>query len=197
MSNRLDPKNWLPSYGDFLFSFAMLKTGDRMIAEDLVQETFLSAIKAKDSFQGNSSEKTWLAAILKNKIIDHYRKKEILKQADTYLSSTNDSFHAAFFSNNEDNWGHWNKETAPSEWSAQSADAIVNSKEFYKILLYCIEKMPAKLAPVFLARFIDEDDAENICKEFNLSSSNYWVIIHRAKVLVRNCLEKNWFLKTQ
>jgi len=191
MSEALQPSKWLQLYGDFLFSLAMLKTGNKELAEDLVQETFLAAVKAKETFKGNSSEKTWLTAILKNKIIDHYRKKDVLKKADDYLASTEQSFHNSFFSSEEASFGHWTKEAAPLEWK-KGADAVVNSKEFYKILQDCIDKLPPRLVPVFLARFIDEEDAEVICKEFDLSSSNYWVIVHRAKVLMRSCLEKNW-----
>ena len=193
MSNIIQPSEWLRLYGDYLFSLAILKTGDKELAHDLVQDTFLSAIKAKETFKGNSTEKTWLAAILKNKIIDYYRKKDVMKQAGDYLATTEHSFHSSFFSTAEGDFGHWTKEAAPAEWKKEGADAVINSKEFYKILQYCIEKMPSKLAPVFLARFIDEQDAQKICKEFNLSSSNYWVIVHRAKVLMRSCLEKNWF----
>jgi RNA polymerase sigma-70 factor (ECF subfamily) len=193
MSNDLHPENWIQLYGDYLFSMAIIKTNNKELAEDLVQETFFSAFKAKETFKGNSSEKTWLTAILKNKIIDFYRKKEVLKQAGEYLSSTEESFYSSFFSQEEEKMGHWTSEAAPTGWKREAADAALNSKEFNKILLYCIEKMPAKLAPVFLARFIDEEDAEKICKEYDLSSSNYWVIIHRAKVLIRSCLEKNWF----
>jgi len=193
MSNVLNPTNWLQLYGDYLFSLAMLKTCNKELAEDLVQETFFSAIKAKENFKGTSSEKTWLTAILKNKIIDHYRKKNVLKETGSYLADTEQNFHNAFFSDEEDNFGHWTKEAAPRDWKISGADNILNNKEFFKILQYCIEKMPSKLVPVFLAKFIDEEEAEMICKEFNITTSNYWVIIHRAKVLMRSCLERNWF----
>lgn len=191
MNEALLPSKWLQLYGDFLFSLALLKTGNKELAEDLVQETFLAAIKAKETFRGNSTEKTWLVAILKNKIVDHYRKKNVLKRADDYLTTTEQSFHNSFFSSEESSFGHWTKEASPLDWK-NGADAAVNSKEFYKILQECIDKLPPKLVPVFLARFIDEEDAEMICKEFDLSPSNYWVIVHRAKVLMRSCLEKNW-----
>ena len=194
MHNDLRPDNWVRLYSDYLFSLAIMKTGNKELAEDLVQETFLSAIKAKETFKGNSTEKTWLTAILKNKIIDHYRKKDLLKGTEDYLAGTQQNFHTSFFSDAQDDFGHWTKEAAPLNWTKQGADATINNKDFFKTLEFCIGKMPSKLVPVFLARFIDEEDAENICKEFNISTSNYWVIIHRAKVLMRSCLEKNWFV---
>lgn len=186
----LRPANWVKTYADYLYSLALIKVSNKETAEDLVQETFLSAFKAKDTFKNGSSEKTWLTAILKNKIIDHYRKKDVLKEVTTYISDTEKGFDEHFF--NENN-GHWLEESGPLEWK-ELADARVNRNEFSKIIQYCIQKMPTKLVPVFVAKFLDEADAEIICKEFNITSSNYWVIIHRAKVLIRSCLEKNWFL---
>lgn len=185
----LNPADWVSRYGDYLFSIAMLKTSNRETAEDLVQETFIAAIKAKDTFREASSEKTWLTAILKNKIIDHYRKKDVLKNVSTYLDETDASFADNFFHRN----GHWKTGAMPHNWQ-ENADGDINRAEFYRILQECIQKMPAKLVPVFTARFIDNEDSDIICKEFNITSSNYWVIIHRAKVLMRNCLEKNWFV---
>jgi len=192
MSNILNPDNWISLYGDYLYALAMMKIGNTQIAEDMVQDTLLSAFKARDQFKGNSSEKTWLAAILKNKIIDYYRKKDVLNNTSDYLAETEDSFHQSFFSS-ENGGGHWIEDSAPKQWQTDNADNILNKHEFYRILQYCIQKMPARLVPVFIARFVDEDDAEKICKEFNITSSNYWVIIHRAKLLMRSCLEKNWF----
>ncbi len=192
MSNTLNPDNWIGLYGDYLYALAMMKTGNTQIAEDMVQDTLLSAFKARDQFKGNSSEKTWLAVILKNKIIDYYRKKDVLKNTSDYLAETEESFHQSFFSS-DNGGGHWTADTAPKEWQTDNADNILNKHEFYRILQYCIQKMPSRLVPIFIARFVDEDDAEKICKEFNITSSNYWVIIHRAKLLMRSCLEKNWF----
>ncbi len=190
-NNTVDPATWVKSYGDYLFSYCFLRVRNRETAEDLVQETFLSAFAARERFAGESAEKTWLVAILKNKIIDYYRKKDVLKETDSYLAETDDDFSREFF--NESN-GHWLREGAPQLWTA-AADANLNQEEFSRVLLACIEKMPPKLVPVFIAKFIDDEESETICKVHALSASNYWVIIHRAKVLIRSCLEKNWFLK--
>lgn len=186
----LRPGDWVKTYADYLYSLALIKVNSKETAEDLVQETFLSAFKAKDSFKQGSSEKTWLTAILRNKIIDHYRKKDVLKEVTGYISETARSFDDHFFNESD---GHWLMEAGPRAWN-ELADAKVNRHEFNKIIQYCIQKMPAKLVPVFVAKFLEEAEAEIICKEFNITSSNYWVILHRAKVLIRSCLEKNWFL---
>ena len=186
----LKPADWVKTYADYLYSLALIKVSNKETAEDLIQETFLSAFKTKDSFKSESSEKTWLTAILKNKIIDHYRKKDVLKDVASYISNTEKGFNEHFFNERD---GHWLSDSAPLAWN-ELADAKVNRNEFNKIIQYCIQKMPTKLIPVFVAKFLNETDSEFICKEFNITSSNYWVILHRAKVLVRSCLEKNWFL---
>lgn len=190
--NTLQPSKWLDLYGDYLYSYAVLKVGSTSVAEDLVQDTFLSAIRAKETFQGNSSEKTWLVAILKNKIIDHYRKKDVLKDARQYLADTEQEFSNHFFDATD---GHWLREALPVAWS-ESADAKLNNAEFNSVLQFCVQKMPSKVALVFIAKFIDEEETEEICKVHKITSSNYWVIVHRAKVLLRSCLDKNWFRKT-
>jgi RNA polymerase sigma-70 factor (ECF subfamily) len=186
----LQPAEWLNRYGDYLYSVALMKVNSKETAEDLLQETFLSAFKAKDSFRSDSSEKTWLTAILKNKIIDYYRKNDVLKNVDSYISDTEASFSDHFFNQSD---GHWIESALPEAWK-EFADAKINQNEFHKIVQYCIAKMPSKLVPVFIAKFLDDEDSDKICKDFNITSSNYWVIIHRAKVLIRSCLEKNWYL---
>jgi RNA polymerase sigma-70 factor (TIGR02943 family) len=186
----LNPSSWLKSHGDYLFSYCMMRVNHRETAEDLVQETLISAFRSKETFRGDSSEATWLVAILKNKIIDHYRKKDVLKEANEYLEATESDFSKNFF--DTDN-GHWIRDKAPQSWDL-AADSEIRQAEFEKILQECVHKMPSKLVPVFIARFMDDEDSETICKVHKISSSNYWVIIHRAKVLIRACLEKNWFL---
>jgi len=183
-----NPSEWIDRYGDYLFSNALMKVGDKESAEDIVQETFLSAFKSRDSYKGLSSEKTWLTSILKRKIVDYYRKKfpstEVLtEKADTH-----------FFENGGELMGHWNPKFYPKEWSIETNDSL-NNKEFFNILNQCIGKMPANLASVFVSKFMEENNSETICKDFSITPSNYWVIIHRAKLLIRDCLEKNWFDK--
>ncbi len=183
-----DPSSWLTQYGDYLYSFCRLRVGHAETAEDLVQETLLSAFKARDSFKGQSSEITWLVSILKNKITDYYRKKDILRDAGSYLEGSDQEFAGDFFDAGN---GHWLRSAAPQAWV--QADSAVINEEFETVMGKCLQKLPQKLAPVFMARFFDDEEAETICKVHGISPSNYWVIIHRAKVMLRACLEKNWF----
>ncbi|HET6226677.1 MAG TPA: sigma-70 family RNA polymerase sigma factor [Bacteroidia bacterium] len=189
----LNPQNWVSNYGDYLYSIAMMKTSNTTVAEDLVQDTFLSAIKAADGFKGDSSEKTWLVKILNNKIIDYYRKKDVLKGTTDYLDSTEASFDDHYFEANSHSEAYWKKDAMPDHWKSD-ADSSLNQAEFNKVLEFCMQKLPSKLLPVFVLKYIDDEDADKICKELDISSSNYWVIIHRAKLLMRACLEKNWLL---
>lgn len=189
--NQLNPEKWLANYGDYLFSIAVLKTNNREVAEDLIQETFLSAYQYKDSFRGDSSEKTWLVSILNNKIIDYYRKKDILKNTTEYLTDTDQRFNESFFDTTLFSDAHWSKKAQPENWGS-TADETMIKKDFHQILEKCISKLPSKVTPVFIAKYMDDKDSETICKEFGITSSNYWVIVHRAKLLMRTCLEKNW-----
>lgn len=187
-----NPKEWVSKYGDYLFRIAMIKVNDTETAQDLVQDTFLSAIKGLDSFKGESSEKTWLISILRNKIIDYYRKKNVFRDTATYLNQTEMAFHEHFFQEDETSSAHWIAGSMPSLWKSD-ADETLTEMEFFKVMEECIQKMPSKFIPIFTAKFIEEEEAEKICKDYEITPSNYWVIIHRAKLLMRSCLEKRWF----
>ncbi|NML59327.1 sigma-70 family RNA polymerase sigma factor [Chryseobacterium cheonjiense] len=192
MKNRdsgLAPEQWVDAFADFLYSYAITRVNSKEDAEDIVQDTFLAAFKNAATFQERSSVKTWLTSILKNKIIDYYRKKSNSNQSyDAYLDETEDSFENAFF--NQDNYGRW-KQDINKNYLSESTDDYILSKEFYRIMDLCLQKLPSKLRPVFVAKYMLDEDAEKICKEFNITSSNYWVLLFRAKTLLRSCLEKN------
>jgi len=185
--NTLNYNKWVDNYTDYLYSFAFYKVGKKEEAEDIVQETFLSAFKARETYNGKASEKTWLMAILKNKIIDYYRKPKVIKSFSSYLDDTEDSFENVFF--DKDNHGRWTEQIAENYFS-KAADGYLLSKEFQKFLSICLLKMPVKLRSIFISKYIEDDIAENICKEHNITPSNYWVMIFRSKTLLRNCLEK-------
>ncbi|MBN8694393.1 MAG: sigma-70 family RNA polymerase sigma factor [Bacteroidetes bacterium] len=167
----------------------MSKTGKTELAEDLVQETFLAGLKAMESFKGKSSERTWLFAILKFKIADHYRKASTKYEVNNQSFSFEDnSYIDNYFS--ED--GDWKENAAPHSWGVENLNGIEN-KELASALNFCIDKLPDNQKQLILLKLVEEEETEKVCKELNITSTNYWVIIHRAKLQLRACLEKNWF----
>jgi RNA polymerase sigma-70 factor (ECF subfamily) len=181
--NLLNPDEWVNSYADALYAFTLPRVNDTGLAEDIVQETFLSAWKARHSFKAEASEKSWLFTICKNKIIDHYRKK-----AKDIVQFTQDKEHTdGYFDEVE----HWTEKDKPGDWGIDYQQKIDN-KEFNKVLESCKKKLQELQQAVFVMKYMEDLDAAEICKALGITSSNYWVLIHRAKLQLRSCLEKNW-----
>lgn len=187
----LSPEKWVDQYADYLFTYAVMRVNDDELARDLVQETFLSALKAMDSFRNEASEKTWLVSILKRKIIDHYRRSATRNESSFEESDAYKVAYGHFFTEEGFMPGDWNKSHAPQEWNV-GQNSRIEQNEFRRILAACLSKLPKSWAAVFSLKHVEEESSEEICKELNLSSSNYWVILHRAKLQMRECLEKNW-----
>jgi RNA polymerase sigma-70 factor (TIGR02943 family) len=188
-----EPQQWLLRFGDELYRFALGRVADAATAEDLVQETLVSALNALDSFRGQASERTWLFVILKRKIIDHYRRQA--RSPFVPLALTPEQAPEAEFFRPAD--GHWRPEQYPSRWEVGDdegrGDLRLEQQEFQQILHQCQQRLSPQQLAVFVLRFVEELPAEDICQELAISSSNYWVIVHRAKLYLRRCLEKNWF----
>jgi len=181
----LNPHTWVKTHADYLYAFAIVRVNDDELAKDLVQETFLAALQRVKAFEGKSSERTWLTAILKNKIIDVYRKKsQGLQQVDVAAAEQQQQ---DFFE--ED--GHWSVAHRPTSFGVEEHDPLHN-KEFNSILQQCMEKLPALWMSVFTMKHMDDATSENISAELKISPNNFWVIIHRAKLNLRACLQKNW-----
>ena len=196
ITNGLDPEHWIDRYSDYLYSYAYIRLRKEEVAQDLVQDTFFSALKAKDTFLHNASEKTWLVSILKRKIIDYYRKKSTqneLNILDKPIEGEDGTMNH-FFENSAAHQGHWASGASPNAWG-KTFETSVESEEFYDILKRCITKLPEKTAAAFTMKNMDDLDTEEICKELNITPSNYWVMMHRAKLVLRECMEKNWFNK--
>jgi RNA polymerase sigma-70 factor (TIGR02943 family) len=185
--NAIDPQEWVSKHADYLYAFAITRINDEDLAKDLVQETFLAALEKADRFEGRSSERTWLMAILKNKIIDVYRSKSNALQS--LPNQVNGSFESVDFFESDN--GHWKEEYQPKAFGIEQYDQLAN-KEFNHVLDQCLKKLPALWLSVFTMRHIDELTTEVICGHLKVTSSNFWVIIHRTKVNLRACLQKNW-----
>jgi RNA polymerase sigma-70 factor, ECF subfamily len=187
---KIDPSRWIDEHGDTLFRFALVRLRDEAAAEDLVQETLLSAIQSMEKFGGKSSERTWLIGILKHKLIDHYRKnsKQVqLMEEDTDLSDLD-----GFFSR-PDKWdGHWVIALRPVD-PEQSPDQAMENSEFWEVMNRCLSALPERVASVFALREMDGMSSEEICTALGLSANNFWVIMHRARMQLRRCIEIKWF----
>ncbi|SOC80707.1 RNA polymerase sigma-70 factor, ECF subfamily [Salinimicrobium sediminis] len=180
--NQLDPEKWVDRYSDYLFNYTIVRVNDREVANDIISETFLAGLNSMKNFKGEASERTWLISILKRKIIDHYRKSNSNKgQAEVKMNFPD-----------SDNEGDWLEERV-ADLSDMTAEDQMENRELGLAILDCLDQLNEKQAKIFKMKTIDGLDTETICNEFNISPSNLWVIIHRARTSLAKCLEKNWF----
>ncbi len=157
------------------------KTSSLEAAEDIVQETFLAAAEKIDNFRGDSSPKTWLFAILNNKISDYYRKK-----VNQPVLIENTSF-SDFFGEND----AWQKNKRPAKWHEE--ENLLDDDEFQKVLRYCLEALPESWNMCVKLKYLSGKKGEEICQEVGITPSNFWQIIHRAKLQLRDCVDGKWF----
>ncbi len=183
-SGNLNPGLWVENHGDYLYNYAYFRVNNKEVSEDIVQETFIAALKAKDSFRGESSELTWLLAILKRKVIDYFRKLSSGKErviSDYTLPFRDEGIFD----------GHWLGDRLPKDWGSD-ADSTLNQEEFQSILQVCLSLLPPKWRSVFVMKFMEELSSDEVCKENECTPSNFWVIIHRARLKLRECIENKW-----
>ena len=183
-----DPKEWINKYGDVLFGYAFRYVSNRLVAEDLVQETFLAALKGQAAFSGKSSEQTWLIGILKNKVVDYYRKvgretklsnpEQISDSDRDYISTGPDS-------------GSWQPHRRPKAWAVDTNDPV-EQKQFWIHLQSCLDNIDSKLSKVYELRDIQEIEYQEVCNVLSVTPTNLRVMLHRARKLLRRCLENNW-----
>ncbi len=188
ISPRLDSAE-IERHRSYLLRYASLQLRDAGAAEDAVQDTLIAGLEGRDRFAGNSSVKTWLTGILKHKIIDHIRRQsreQPLVAGDSDASEA-EAVDALFL---ED--GHWRQR--PSDWG--DPDKALENKAFMAVFEQCAKNMPAKTARAFMMREVMELDTTDICKELDVSTTNCWVILHRARLSLRECLEMKWFGKS-
>jgi RNA polymerase sigma-70 factor (ECF subfamily) len=142
----------------------------------------LAGLKSKDNFKGEASERTWLISILKRKIIDHYRK----------INSNKGKAEVRITYNDEESEGDWLEERVRDPFDKTAEDKIEN-EELGLAILNCLGTLNEKQATIFKLKTIDNFDTEAICNEYNITPSNLWVIIHRARTAMAECLKENWF----
>lgn len=172
---------FVDDHGDALFRYALQRVQDQTTAEDLVQETFLAAIQARDSFRRQSSVRTWLISILRHKILDRLRKECRGGQPDT----SDDVIDRCF--DQRGSWVH-----RPGKWSVDPA-SLLEQEEFWVVFKRCRDALPGQIQTAFSLRVMSEMKAEDVCKELQITSTNLHVMLHRARARLRACLEANWF----
>ncbi len=183
----LDPERWVDEHGDHLYRYALVQVRNTAVAQDLVQDTLLAALRSREEFAGRSSERTWLRGILRNKVIDRYRKlsREI---SFTDLDFLTGEFSEKFIR------GSWIHADAPRHWKPEP-EVVVHRAEFWVVLRHCLGKLPDRLAQAFMLREMEEIPAPEICRILLIKESNLWVMLHRARLGLRECLEIHWFNK--
>lgn len=181
-THTIDPNKWIDLYSDYLFNYTITRVSDREIAQDLVQETFFAGLKSMKNFKGEASERTWLISILKRKIIDHYRK----------INSNKGKAEVRINYNDSESEGDWLEERVADPFDKNAEDNLQNN-ELGDAIQNCLNKLPIKQAEIFRMKTVLNYETEVICNELKITASNLWVIIHRARTAMADCLKANWF----
>ena len=182
-----NPETWVDLYGNYLYRFALSRVKDPVIAEDLVQETLLAALRGRKSFKSKSAVQTWLTAILKHKIIDHYRKGNRENPVED-IEAAADAVESYF-----NTTGEW--KIRPGKWDVNPMK-IYEQQEFMDVLYRCLSDLPERLAKAFELREMEGFTTDELCKTMEISATNSWVMLYRARTYLRRCLEINWFDET-
>jgi len=178
-----DPQTWVDRHGDALFRFAMTRLGDRDLAEETVQETFLAALQARDRFAAASSEQTWLIAILKHKVVDRIRRSA--REERVTETTVDDEAMAALFDR-----GYWR--SRPSVWP-RDPQATIENREFLEALTRCLARLPEALGHAIRLREADRIETTELCDILGITPTNLGTLLHRARARLRRCLDKTWF----
>jgi len=185
----LNPEQWVEKHCDALYRHALARVSNPEIAKDLVQETFLAAWRSSERFVGRASEQTWLMRILRNKIVDHYRRGRpelAVEDVDQLADLEEKQFVRSGLSK-----GGWAPSAVPTDWT--DASQYMENSEFWEIVHQCAAKLPSKAASVFLMREVDGRSNEEICSILHMNRNHLGVLLHRARLALRRCLELHWF----
>ncbi|MCB0328675.1 MAG: sigma-70 family RNA polymerase sigma factor [Bdellovibrionales bacterium] len=178
-----DPSSWLEEHGNYLYRYAYMRVNSQETAEDLVQEALLAAVRGYKNFERRSSVRTWLVGILKNKIIDYLRRSS-RKEKNEILEEDNETLDRHF-----NRFGVWNR-VLPN-WASEPNE-LLERKEFMRAFEGCLRKVPEKTRQAFMLKTFENVETEEVCNILGITSSNLWVLLHRCRLVLRECLEKNW-----
>lgn len=178
-----DPTRWVQDYGDALFAFAYARLRNRAEAEDCVQEAFVAALAARAAYRGEAGERAWLFGILRHKVVDCLRTR--LRETPIESDAHADAIVAESF----DHSGHWR--LWPTRWPRPEEG--VEQAQFRTALAACLENLPAGVQTAFRLSEVDGLASAEVCKVLGITATNLWVRLHRARLRLRECLERNWF----
>ena len=179
----LSPEKWIDEYADYLFRYAYSRLRDANAAEEVVQETFLAGVRYSEQFSGRGTERAWLQGILKRKIIDYVRARKKHAGSTPYEDETDltgQLFDAA---------GNW--KPGSFKWSPAPNENI-EMQELWDVVKSCLQTLPKGQADVFVLSVVEDMDSADICKELEISSSNFWVRMHRARLGLASCVSERW-----
>jgi RNA polymerase sigma-70 factor (ECF subfamily) len=179
-----DPANWVDDYGDYLYRYAVARVRDAGAAEELVQETFLGALSARHAFRGEASERSWLTAILKRKVVDWLRAQ--VRRRATQAALPEGGLDEVFKRS-----GRWR--IVFDEWRPDQPGREIIREEFWAVLTGCLDKLPARLRQAFVLRHLDGQATAEVGRSLGASAENLWVMLHRARMRLWRCLEETWF----
>jgi len=189
LAQTLDPERWVEAHGDVLYRHAFARLGDAETAKDLVQETLLAAWRSAGHYAGRASERTWLFRLLRNKIADYYRRRRP-------VFAVGDGNELAQVEENQFvktglHKGGWQSTARPGHWN--TAEECLAQSEFWDVVHRCAGKLPRTLAPAFLMREVEEASSKEVCSALHITPNHLGVLLHRARLAMRRCLELNWF----
>lgn len=180
-------EQWVNQFSDELYSWAFFKTSSKEVAEDLVQDTFMAAFHKIDTFQGKSQPKTWLFSILNNKVIDYYRlSARTTKKNFNLTENSGYELSDGLFNS----YGCWKSNDINAAWDQDQE--LLDNPEFNSIMENCMDDLPQKWKLAVTSKYLSDKKTETICQELEITTSNYWQIAHRSKLLLKKCLELKW-----
>jgi RNA polymerase sigma-70 factor (ECF subfamily) len=182
----LDPAGWVDQHGDYLYRYAASRLRDGDAAEEVVQDSFVSALRHVKQYAGTGSERAWLLGILKRKIIDYVRQRS--RTSNLADDDAGDISEVLF-----DQKGNWKCEARGR--GDPPLDAL-ERQDFWRILRDCLQTLPSRQADVFVLREMDDRNTDEICKDLEISASNLWVLLHRARLRMANCMKSRWQQET-
>ena len=182
-SNVVDPEQWVDAYGDYLYRYALMRLKNPTTAEDVVQETFLAGVKNLEKFDGRVDIKYWLRGILRNKVVDYIRKavrEDVVEDAEARDIMDNFWFKYS---------GLPARDPAPWEFDPHND---FEKREFWRALKECMAKLKGPTQTAFSLKMLEGTSSEEVCKILDITPNNLWVMMHRARLQLKKCLEKNW-----